>query len=278
MTRSWRGRKNGRRYERAGSVVLGQVRLAQAPISLRKSRWLSVGRWFLLACAAVAGVLALWLTLDARFYIYGAEIDGTRRVSRQEVFEVSGLMGLHILWARPVTIEAQILDELPSLESAEVSCSLPSDCSITVLERQPRVLWNDGEELWWIDEEAAIFPARNEADGIEAVSQTAGRWLVKGPLPRSNEGELDEHVRVALTELWTSGLTVPEEFDYTAEHGLSFVNERGWRVIIGQGAGVDERLRILELIAGHLESHGVVPRFVDVRFPAAPYYSPVDDS
>jgi hypothetical protein len=257
---------------------LGQVRLGQAPISLRKSRWLRTGRRFLLACAVVAGGLALWLTLDARFYVYGAEITGVRRVAHQEIFEVSELMGLHILWARPGAIEARILDELPSLESAEVTCGLPSKCSIAVVERQPRVLWNELGELWWIDEKGTVFPVQDGATGSEAANDVAERWLVTGPLPRNDEGNLDEQVRVALTELWTSGVGAPTDFDYSAQQGLSFVDEHGWRVIIGRGSGMGERLRILELMTVHLESRGVVPRFVDVRFPKAPYYSLTGDS
>lgn len=277
MTGSWRGRRKEKRYERAGSVVLGRVRLGQAPVTLRKSRRLRTVGWLLLACAVVAGALGLWLTVDARFYVYGAEITGARRVSHEEVFEASGLMGLHILWARPATIEAQILDALPSLERVEVNCGLPSDCSIAVAERQPRVLWNAAGELWWIDEQGAVFPAEDAAAGPEAMDDAAGRWLVRGPLPRNGEGDLDEQARVALTELWSSGAVVPTEFDYTAEQGLSFVDEHGWRVIMGQGAGMRERLRVLALMTVHLEARGVVPRFVDVRFPTAPYYSPTGE-
>jgi hypothetical protein len=223
-----------------------------------------------------AGALALWLTLDARFYVYAAEIAGARRVSHDEIFQASELMGLHILWAQPAAIEARILDRLPSLESAEVTCHLPSNCSIAVIERQPRVLWDEGGELWWIDEEGAVFSGHQGAD-LEAVNDAAERWLVTGPLPRNADGNLDEQVRVALTELWRSGEEVPTEFDYTVEHGLSFIDRHGWRVIIGQGSGMHQRLWVLDRVTAHLESRGVTPGFVDVRFPKAPYYSPTGD-
>jgi hypothetical protein len=228
--------------------------------------------------AVMAGALALWLTLDARFYVYDVDTVGARRVSREEIFEASQLMGLHILWARPAAIEARILDTLPSLESAEVTCNPPSDCSIAVVERRPRVLWTEGGELWWIDEDGAIFPAQDVATGVEAANDAAGQWLVTGPLPRNDEGNLEQQVRVALTELWTSGQEIPTEFYYAAEHGLSFVDEHGWHVIMGRGSGMSERLRILALMTAHLESRGLTPGFVDVRFPDAPYYSLTGDS
>jgi hypothetical protein len=229
--------------------------------------------WGALALAVAAGALTLWLAWDGRFYVYDAEVVGTRQLSPDALFEASGLGGLHILWARSAAVETQLLEEFPSLESVSLSCSLPSNCTISVVERQPRVLWDDQGELWWIDEEGAVFSVNDEEASSEAANEAAGRWLVRGPLPRGDDGNLDDRVRVALTELWASGRDVPTEFNYESDRGLSFADRRGWRVIVGRGSGMDERLRTLEQLTAHLESHGVTPTFVDVRFPKAPYYS-----
>lgn len=269
MTKTWK-RSKKRHYEQGGSVVLSQIRLGQAPISLRKSRWLHIGLWVAVALAIVAGALALWLSWDTRFYIYDADIVGTRQLAPEELFEASGLNGLHILWARSGVIESQLLEAFPSLESVTVSCNLPSDCQIAVVERQPRVLWSNQDEQWWIDEEGAIFDVQDEGG---AAHEGAGRWLVRGPLPRANDGSLDERVRVALAELWASGADIPTEFDYEPGRGLSFVDRRGWQIIVGQGSGMEERLAALEQLTAHLESSGITPAIVDVRFPQAPYYS-----
>jgi hypothetical protein len=272
MTKTWK-RPNKRHYEQAGSVVLDRVRLGQAPISLRKSRWIRIGLWGTLALAVTAGAVALWLAWDSRFYVYDAEVAGTRQLSPGAVFEASGLEGLHILWARPGAVESELLETFPSLESVSVSCGLPSDCTISVVERRPRVLWDDQGELWWIDEEGAVFGVNDEGAGSEGANEAAGRWVVSGPLPRGDDGNLDERVRVALTELWASGRDLPTEFTYESDRGLSFTDRRGWRVIVGRGSGMDERLWALEGLTAHLESNGVTPAFVDVRFPQAPYYS-----
>jgi hypothetical protein len=276
MTKSWK-RPRKRRYEQAGSVVLNRVRLGQAPISLRRSRWIRIGLWGALALAVAAGAVALWLTWDSRFYVYDAEVVGTRQLSPRALFEASGLEGLHILWARSAAVESDLLEAFPSLESVSVSCSLPSDCTISVVERRPRVLWDDQGELWWIDEEGAVFSVNDAEASSEAANEAAGRWLVRGPLPRGEDGDLDERVRVALTELWESGQDVPTEFTYESDRGLSFTDRHGWRVIVGQGSGMDERLRALARLTAHLESNGVTPAFVDVRFPKAPYYSQTPD-
>jgi hypothetical protein len=145
------------------------------------------------------------------------------------------------------------------------------------------VLWDTGSasnELWWIDEEGAIFPARDVMTGTESVEDGGSRWRVAGPLPREDgsvDGKLDEQVRVALAELWQSGRELPEEFQYSPTQGLSFVDQRGWRVVVGRGPGMSRRLRVWERLVEHLESQGTTPRFVDVRFPEAPYYVAATD-
>jgi hypothetical protein len=254
------------------------------------------GLWLLLALAVAGGGLALWLTMDARFYIYSAQISGNRRLSQEAIFETSGLRGLHILWARSATIESRILEAFPSLASVNASCQLPSACTISVVERRPRVIWDEGTaalgETWWIDEEGNIFSDVTSIPGSDdAVSTTADadgrstdlastqgwedvseRWVVTGPLPRDKHGQLDEEVRVALAEIWESGKELPSEFRYTPEQGLSFIDEHGWQIVLGKGAGVARRLQVLTRLVAHLEARGVTPRFVDVRFPESPYY------
>ena len=84
-------------------------------------------------------------------------------------------------------------------------------------------------------------------------------------------------VRVALAELWAAGANVPPLLDYVPARGLVFIDERGWRVILGQGPGMEERLRVLEWLVTDLEARGLTPRFVDVRFADAPYYSLTND-
>lgn len=227
----------------------------------RRTRWLRV------AILAVFGLLVagtVWVLLGDRFYVYDAEVQDTVRLSPDEVFWASDLPGLHVLWVNTDKIEEQLLASLPSLESADVSCRLPATCTISVVERQSMTMWDDDGQLWWVDPDGAVFAAsRPLSDG----------WTVKGPLPRDEEERLAEPARVALNELWASGIEVEQVIYYVPERGLVITDERGWRVVVGQGPGVPERIKALEAVAAHLEAQGLTPKFVDVRFPDAPYYS-----
>ena len=257
------GRQKDRQgFETASTLVLGRARVGQQP-KTSSSQFAVRSLSFLLLIAVIAG--ALWLTLDDRFYVYRADVVGTARVASEEVFRASGLLGLHVLWVRPAEVEASVLAALPGLESAQVSCGLLSeDCVIAVVERKPKVMWDEDGQLWLVYDDGVVFPA-------PAVLSEG--WVVRGPLPRDEDGRLDERVRVALTELWSVGAQVPQSLDYVQGRGLVFTDERGYRVVLGQGAGMAERLQVLELVAADLEARGLTPRFVDVRFSDAPYYS-----
>jgi cell division septal protein FtsQ len=153
-----------------------------------------------------------------------------------------------------------------------LNAGLSAECNIAVVERQQRVVWDENGRLWWIDAEGVIFSAQPPrlAEGSEG-------WLVQGPLPRDKNGRLDKRASVALNELWEAGANISPLLQYVPGRGFVLTDERGWRVIVGQGSGMAKRLRVLEWLAADLETRGLTPRFVDVRFPDAPYYSLTND-
>ena len=274
-------------------MVLGRARTRPAPASL-PAQWYRLRNSLLLVLALVA-VGALWLALDERFYVYHADVQGAVRSSPDEIFRASGLPGLHILWVRPAEVEAHILAALPDLASARVACHLPARCKIAVVERQPQLMWDENGQVWWIDAEGVIFspspslsPSGGDASSLPptggevpflppAGGDGGGALLVRGSLPRQEDGRLDERVRVALAELWAAGADVTSTLTYVPGRGLVYTDERGWRVILGQGPGMNRRLQVLQWLAADLQARGLTPRFIDVRFPDAPYYSLTND-
>jgi hypothetical protein len=249
-------------------LVTGRSRASSRP----QPWWRWLRRALLVLVFLMVGLI-VWGLLDDRFYVYDANVVGAVRVSPEEVFWASDLPGLHVLWANSRRLEAQILAELPSLESAEVACRLPSNCTIAVVERQPRMMWNDGEQLWGVGADGAVFPADSLTSSSTGGLRGGAAWVVRGPLPKGEDGLLVEPARVALTELWASGVEMAPELVYVPARGFVIVDSRGWRVIVGQGTGVKERLEVLGAVAADLEAREVEPKFVDVRFPEAPYYS-----
>jgi cell division septal protein FtsQ len=225
------------------------------------SGWL---RALLLVVTLVGIVLALWLTLDGRFYVYDASIVGAEGVLRESVLKASRLPGIHILWVRSSEAASYIVAENPSVKSATVRCRLPADCTIAVVQRQPRIVWEEEGQVWSIDEEGVA----TRVDGPLPEG-----WYVRGELPLTDGDILAERVRIGLEELSAADLDMSRVFYYTADLGLVFIDRRGWRVAVGDGTGMAARLDRLEWMAGELLADGVMPELVDVRFSDVLYYT-----
>lgn len=257
-----RRRRRGRRqqFEQSVSLALGGRRVAE-PVPLRPA-WVLGG----LGVAALLG-LALWVALSPRFYVTGVQVVGANHISEAAVFAASGLAHLHILWVNAEEAEARLLAQLPSVERAEVSCHLPAACTIEVVERVPILTWDIGERLLWVDAAGGAFPADHPLEG---------RWLIGGPLPTDERGLVDREVLLGLAELTRLGVR-PGRVVYRPGRGLVLDDPAGWRVILGQGAGMERRLQVYAAVRAHLLARGIHPRFVDVRFPEAPYYSEVNE-
>lgn len=257
-----------RRYHAARPLVLGRARVSQAAGPARRwVRWVQVGVCCVLTL--VAG-LALWLTVDDRFYILDIDVTGNTRTPEGVVCQASELAGLHILWVRSDDVTDRLVQGVQGIEGAEVKCRLPSSCTIRVIERQPKFMWVEVEQgsSWWVDGEGVVFPATGEdSEGP----------VVRGSLPLGEDGKLQESMRVALAELWAADTNVPQSFDYVPERGLIFNDPRGWRVILGTGHGMIQRMQVLDLLTAHLAARGISPLYVDVRFPEAPYYSTTNE-
>ncbi|MGD1995333.1 MAG: cell division protein FtsQ/DivIB [Anaerolineae bacterium] len=248
------------RFESATPLVLGRRTTASA--------WRFRTRWLLVSLGAVAAAgLVLWFSFSPRFYILEARIVGEEWVSEDEIFTASGLQRLHVLWAREGKAEARILERFPSLQQVEVNCGFPADCTIRVVEHPPILTWQVGERVFWVNSAGRYLPAERPLEE---------GWVVIGPLPTSPEGRLEQQALVALKELEELNI-VPRPIEYRPDRGLILVDEAGWRVILGQGEGMERRLRTYTLVKAHLLEHDIHPRYVDVRFPEAPYYSETNE-
>jgi hypothetical protein len=211
--------------------------------------------------------LILWFAFSPPFYITSAQVVGAQRVPPQAIFAASGLQRLHILWANPRTAERRILENIPSIERARVSCQLPARCVIAVTEREVMAAWEQGGVYYWVDRAGGAFPAAGPLEG---------EWRVSGPIPTDKRGLVVQDVLVGLEELERLGVR-PGPILYRPGRGLVLEDPAGWRVVVGQGTGMARRLQVYLKIRAHLMAKGITPRFVDVRFPDAPYYSVTND-
>jgi hypothetical protein len=60
---------------------------------------------------------------------------------------------------------------------------------------------------------------------------------------------------------------------YQPSDGLSFQDDRGWRVYFGTGIDMNQKLVIYETILEDLLTRGINPRYISVSNKSKPYYS-----
>jgi cell division septal protein FtsQ len=91
------------------------------------------------------GWLNYQLFATEAFYVYEARVVDNQLVPAEEIYQNSGLEGMSIFWINPSQVEAAIAS-LPNIKEARVHCGLPNRVTIKVVERQPQVVWQQGEK------------------------------------------------------------------------------------------------------------------------------------
>jgi cell division septal protein FtsQ len=216
------------------------------------------------AALLIAAVLAVyWFISSDEFYVQRIQVTGGERLSEAELISVSSLEGVNIFWV-DTRIVGQALEELPYVASASVGCRLPANCGIQLVERKPLFVWRQGDAQAWIGTDGTVLPKRGDLPEATVLNATGSTALKAGD-------QVEHDLVTAVTELQ---LLKPEVrvFEYTDRHGLSFRSTQGWLVRLGKGPEMETKLKVLDALTRHLVDQSIVPAFVDVRFPDAPYF------
>lgn len=232
------------------------------------------------------GWLALYLLTADEFSVREIIVRGNETISAEEIYRLSGLKETNIFFVRPAQMEAAIA-QIPNIKGARVSCRLPDQVIIEVEERQVEIIWQVGDTLYWVDAEGAVFPAR----GDELSPQREEEALYAQRQGDSSSGEADqallirdldghhlrpgEHIDPGLVEAahnLRSLLPEVEALDYSRAEGLSFIDERGWRVLLGTGEDLEYKVAVMRALSQEIERKGIEVELIDLRFKGSAYY------
>lgn len=207
--------------------------------------------------------LGCWLFLTDDFYVYEITVQGNRLVSAEEIFAASGLDGLSIFWVNPRRV-ADTVAGMPGILSAEVQCSLPNQVTITVVEREPQVVWQRAGMRWLVDEQGAVLTVQTSSEGGLVVEDQDS-----GPL---HPGDRVDAAAVAGARQLQSLLPELSSVRYTPQTGLSYRHPLGFDVYLGTGTDMAEKLAIMQALAEQLTASGEHPQYVDLHFKESPCY------
>lgn len=230
-------------------------------------------RWVSLALALVAAGGLIFLFTSEMFVVSRVEVGGTTYVPAEEIYTLSAIADKHILQVNPEEV-AQRVASSPSLEAAEVIVEWPARVIILVQEREPAIVWEQGEWRYWVDSQGRLMPERVEIPSLVRVVNEGEEIPFQCPGPACSEaGEItiDPAVVAGTQHLKTLRSNI-EMLYYDPVHGLSYQDGRGWRGYFGVGADMDIKLAVYETLIEDLEARGLVPVYIDVSNPDAPFY------
>ncbi|MCL4393920.1 MAG: FtsQ-type POTRA domain-containing protein [Chloroflexi bacterium] len=173
-----------------------------------------------------------------------------------QVAHTSGVLGYSVFFVDATTVERALL-KLPEIKSAQVSVSLPNSVSIAVVERQPAITWLEGSDAYWVDDDGIAIVARGsrpELVSIQDVDQTP----VKPGQAVSSAAVGAYH---ALRDAWPAA---PHTFEWSAERGLAYTDEHGWKIYLGGAAGMSGKLITLQALVPQLVAKNAKIKTIDL--------------
>lgn len=261
-------RSNTRRFETALGLPQTRARLPDLPQGWSGPRLVSL----LIALLLGAALYFLW-TLPV-FHVTEPQVTGAARIPAAEIHAALGLNGRSIFLVQPGELETRLRLTFPELASAQVTIGLPNQVSVRVTERQPIILWQQGEGYTWIDSSGVAFRPHGQADGLILVSALAAPPGGLAPLddPFSPPPYLAPDIVKAIQVL---ALNVPpgSVLIYDPRHGLGWNDSRGWQAFFGiESQAMSLKLQVYQSLVDWLMSRNIYPAFISVVHADAPYY------
>lgn len=262
-----------RRTTTADPVARRQVRRGKRTVAAPAGfNW----RWVSLAIVLAILMVMVVIFTNPMFYVQRAEVGGLKYVPPEEVYADAGIARYHILFVDPAQVEKNVLQS-PSLESAQVSVGWPARVVITVREREPALVWEQGNDRYWVDVNGNLMQLRRDLPALVQVVNEGDAIPFRCPGPDCPGGAadtpgIDPSVVLGAQQLKTLRSNIDVLY-YDPVRGLSYQDGRGWRGYFGVGTDMDQKLRVYETIIADLTARGVQPAQVDVSNLTAPYYS-----
>jgi hypothetical protein len=250
-----------------------QVPTASLRQIVTSARWLSIG---LLAVCLYA---VMMIGRDEQFYLTSIPVEGTLAISPAEIVAASGMAGAHSFAVNPGEAAAAI-NAVPGVISATVTLTWPNQASIRIVEDTPRLVWEHLGETYWLTNSGAVVPARGEAPGLPLIHAEAYTRSAKEAEKIRDEEEAAEDVALPfIPEEAVEGVVqlqtlLPQvrEYRYRPDGGLSFVDAGGWRVYLGVGNDMHQKLAVYNALVAALQDEGQTPVYISVSNQQKPFY------
>ena len=215
--------------------------------------WKKAAR-FLFRTTIVIAVLALLIYGESFFRVVNIEIDGTEKLSDEEIIDAGKInRGMSIILLQETKIAEKIEREQPRTKNVRVRRELPDKLSIFLEEREPVAYVMTADGFWIIDKYAVPFEYARDADkSYPLISGIDGSKVIPG-------NPIDCQVRhEVLTEFFAtwSGETPLEieKMDLQESYNLVVHTADGLEVWLGDGEDMDYKFELIETSLPYIDT------------------------
>jgi hypothetical protein len=203
--------------------------------------WIS-WRWLSGSLSLFLAVVLYAMLGSQAFTVNTIAVGGERYVSPEWVFESTDLAGKNLFTVNADTIEAR-LESNPSIADAQVYVSWPPNAvSVVVAERDPVLIWEQGDFRVWVDVNGIVMFQREERDDLIRIVHVGED---EEPLGVGNT--IDRDIVAGALQLHAK-LPSIKVFFFDPVNGLGYFDERNWRAWFGVGTDMQRRLDVYDQI------------------------------
>jgi cell division protein FtsQ len=197
------------------------------------------------------------------FEVRDVDVQGAQSLDSAALVQISGLRGASML--RPPFARArESLLALPQVRSVSFERRWPDGIVIRVEEREPFAFWSVAGRDFVVDRDGYVLAVgAPSGPAPRVVEPDASR--IMGPGDRVHPDALALADRIFRESPKVIGQGV-RQLEYRPATGVIAVLEGGLRVTFGDGRAYEYKLAVLTELLGDLQSRGVRPRAVDLRF------------
>lgn len=256
------------------NIALGlpEIHLHKPTITMPRLRpgW-RLASFFIAILLSTAIYFALTLPY---FHVPNITLLGNNRLTREEIEAVLAVAGQSIFTVQPDGLATRLRMNYPELSSVEVNTYLPNYVYVTVTERQPVILWQQGEGFTWIDSAGVAFRPHGEASGLVPVIglTVPPAGIVPADDPFSPPPYMQKELVDAILVL-APNVPAGSTMTFDSADGLGWTDSRGWKAFFGTSAhDMPLKVRVYQSLVESLVGRGRIPEFISVVYPDAPFY------
>ncbi len=207
----------------------------------------------------MSGVAALiFLFSDAEFQTQTPAISGNSYLSDEQILKQVDLAGRNIYVIDPQQASRQLMTFLPQVKEARVSLALPNHIAIHVVERQPVLIYRQGDKILWADAEGRLFPAVTERSDLPRLIDEDGSASTDGEHLNPDVGQGIQTITTTLPGM--------KEFHHRQVYGLFFISPEGWRVYLGDGDDMQRKVTTWQAMRKKILQENRPVKTVDLRY------------